>query len=130
MRTAGVGVVHDPYVVASRLMPHHRGNGIGHGAEMHRDVLGLRGHPPTFVEQRRGAVTPLLDVRGERRSDEHGSHLLGDGAEERAENLALNVHVLVTIHVAPSLTPTHPGGIHSVEPSSSTRAAPAAVRGS
>src|SRR5256885_3228864 len=33
------------------------------------------------VEQRRGAITPLADVGGERRADEHEAHLLRDGRE-------------------------------------------------
>ena len=71
---------------------HHRGHGSGHGAEMDRDVLGLRDHATALVEKRRRAVAPLLDVRGEGRADEDGPHLLGDRAQEAADDLHLDVH--------------------------------------
>jgi hypothetical protein len=59
---------------------HHRGDGVGHRAEMHRDVLRLGDHPPAFVEERGRAVATLLDVRRECGTDEHGAHLLRDRA--------------------------------------------------
>jgi hypothetical protein len=39
--------------------------------------------------------------------------------------LELNVHARVSLHVEPSLTPTHPGGSQQVDPSSSSTRGPA-----
>ena len=74
-----------------------RGDGIRHGAEVDRDVLGLGDHPPAPVEERGRAVAALLDVGRERGADEHGAHLVGDGAERRADQLELNFHSFVTL---------------------------------
>ena len=96
-------------------------------------MLGLRDHPAARVEEGGRAVAPLLDVRRERGADEHGAHLLRDRAERAADDLELDVHGLVTALVSvsvldPSLTPTHPGAIQHVAPSSSTRAGPLDAR--
>ena len=39
------------------------------------------------VEDRRGAVAPLLDIGGVGRADQRGAHLLGDGEERGADDL-------------------------------------------
>ena len=79
------------------------GDRVGHRAEVDRDVLGLGDHPAPRVEQRGGAVPPLLDVRGERGADEDGAHLVGDRAERGAYDLELDVHRTVS---ARSVTPS------------------------
>ena len=107
------------------LLGQHRRDGVGHRAEMDGNVLGLGDHAAALVEQGGRAVAPLLDVGRERGADEHGAHLLGDRAERAAENLELNVHVRVSLQVAPSLAPTHPRGSQQVDPSSSSTAGPA-----
>jgi hypothetical protein len=57
---------------------------------MDRDVLGLRDHPASLIEQRGRAVATLLDVRGERGTDQDGAHLLRDRAQRGADHLELN----------------------------------------
>src|SRR6266498_6131527 len=89
------------------------------GRDWSSDVCSSDLHPPALVEECSGAVAPLLDVGGEGRADEHGAHLLRDGAERRSQNLELDLHDRVSLSVLfPSLTPTHPGGIQQVAPSS------------
>ena len=107
------------------LLGQRRRNRVGHRAEVDGNVLGLGDDPAAFVEEGGGAVAPLLDVGREGGADEDGAHLLGDRAERAAENLELNVHVRVSLQVAPSLAPTHPGGSQQVDPSSSSTAGPA-----
>ena len=92
MRTAGVRIVEDPHVVARRCVPHHRGHRVGHRAEVHGNVLGLRDHPPACVEHRSRAVAPLLDVRRERRANEGRAHLFRDRAQQRSHDLQLDVY--------------------------------------
>src|SRR2546430_17411104 len=94
---------------------------------MHGNVLGLRDHATALVEERGGAIAPLLDVRGECRADEHGAHLFGHRAQEAADDLELDRHCRVSLSMRPSLTPTHPGGIQQVEPGSSMTAGPVIV---
>ena len=90
MRPTRVRVVEDPDLAGLRVAGHHGGHGLRHRAEVDRDVLGLRDHPALLVEQRRRAVVPLLDVRGERAADQHRSHLLGDRDELGADHLKLD----------------------------------------
>jgi len=80
VRAARVGIVERPHLAERGVVLHHRGDRVGHRAEMHGDVLGLRHHPAALVEESGRAIAPLLDVRGERRADEHGAHLLRDRA--------------------------------------------------
>src|SRR5439155_444873 len=90
---------------------------------------------PVRVEQRRGAITPLADVGGERRVDEHEAHLLRDGREGVPHHLEAD---RVEGHrrssrIAPErwTRPRHPGSTSAVAsppariagPSSSTPAA-------
>jgi hypothetical protein len=70
-------------VVGAGVVAHHGRDRIGHRAEVNRNVLSLDDHPPPLVEERRGAVAPLLDVRGERGADQDSAHLLGDRAQGR-----------------------------------------------
>ena len=122
-----VGVVEDPadpglvpLVENGRYRRRHR-------AEMDGDVLGLHRHPPALVEQRRGGIAALLDVRRVRGADQHGAHLVA-GRAQRAE------HHLERDRVEPahrsSTTPSasaracQPGGTTSVEPGSSKIAGP------
>ena len=82
---AGVGVVdHADARPAAASSSRHGGHGVGHRAQMHGDVLGLRDHPPAGVEHRRRAVAPLLDVGRMRGADQRRAHLLGDAAQARA----------------------------------------------
>ena len=101
VRPAGERVVEDVDLVGPGLASGHGGDGVGHRAEVDRNVLGLRDHPPVRTEERRRAVAPLLDVGRERRAHEHGAHLLADRAQRRADHLQLDVHALFTI-------PSHP----------------------
>ena len=113
------------------------GDRVGHRAEVDGDVLGLRDHAAALVEDRGRAVAALLDVRGERRADQHRAHLLGDRAQRLAEHLELDrhgsardFHAFVTTSVLePSRTPTHPGGTKAVAPGSSRTAGPATRSG-
>ena len=90
----------------------HGGDRVGHRAEVHRDVLGLRDHAAALVEERRRAVAPLLDVRRERRADEHRAHLLRDRAERAADHLELDVHSpsARSVPCAVRLAAAHPCG--------------------
>src|SRR5207244_2312401 len=80
-----------------------------------------------LVEQCGRAISPLLDVRGERRTDEHCAHLFRNRTQEAADDLELDRHCRVSLSMRPSLAPTHPRGIQHVEPGSSTTAGPAMV---
>ena len=122
VRAARVRVVDHVELTGLRVARQDGGDRLGHRAEVHGDVLGLDDHPALLVEERGRAVPPLLDVGREGGADERRAHLLGDGPELRAENLELNIHC--SRHpergIRPSLTPTHPGGIQQVAPSSSS----------
>ncbi len=59
---AGVGVVDDEGVTGLEAELAAGGDGVGHRAEVHGDVLGLGDHPPACVEHRGRAVAPLVDV--------------------------------------------------------------------
>src|SRR4029450_95067 len=109
--------------------------------EVHGDVLGLRDHATPRDEERGRAVAALLDVRGEGGADEDGAHLVGDRAKGGADDLELDVHFTVSarsrgsfvsrrVVLVPSLTPTPPGGIQQVAPSSSSTRGPGASSGS
>ena len=124
MGAARIRIVQRPHLTGGGVVRHHRGDGVGHRAEMDGNVLRLRDHATPFVEERRRTVAPLLDVGREGRADEHRAHLLGDRAEQAAENLELDRHDRVSLSMRPSLTPTHPGGTQHVEPGSSTTAGP------
>ena len=123
MRAARVRVVEDPGLAGRGLVRHDGSDRLGHRAEVHRDVLGLRDHATVLVEERRRAVAPLLDVRRERGADEHRSHLLGDRAERRADDLQLDVDHATSAGRAcraQSVSPAQPAGIQAVAPSSSS----------
>ena len=90
MRAAAVGIVEDPRLAELGAPPAYRGHGVRHRAQVDGDVLGLGDHPAVPVEERRGAVLPLLDVGRERRADEDGAHLLRDRAERAADHLELD----------------------------------------
>ena len=130
MRAAGEGIVDDVDLAGLRVAGENGGDGLGHGAEVDGDVLGLDDHAAALVEEGGRAVAPLLDVGREGRADQHGAHLLRNGAELRAKNLVQNFHSLVSRSVVPSLAPTHPGGIQQVAPSSSTVWGPSTRSGS
>ncbi len=63
---AGMGVVADEHVAGPdvvHLMPgQHVVGDAEQRAEVNRDAFGLRHDPALWVEQRSGAVLPLLDV--------------------------------------------------------------------
>ena len=90
VRPAGERVVEDPRAAGLVLLVEHRCDGRGHRAEVHGDVLGLHDHLAARVEDGGRAVAPLLDVRGVRRADEHGAHLLARGAQRAGHHLQLN----------------------------------------
>ena len=78
---AGERVVEDPRDARRVLLVEDRGDGRGHRAEVHGDVLGLHDHLAVGVEQRGGGVAALLDVGGVRRADQHHAHLLAGRAQ-------------------------------------------------
>ena len=87
--------------MAARVVLHDGRDGVGHRAEVDGDVLGLGDHPAAFVEECRRAVAAFLDVGRERRTDERRAHLLGDGPQERADDLQLHVrHGSQSVRVA------------------------------
>ncbi len=70
------GVVEDPHIARGLLAVEHGRHGVGHGPQVNGDVLGLHDELAGGVEERRGAVAPLLDVRRVRGPDEDRAHLL------------------------------------------------------
>ncbi len=83
MRAAArVGIVRDEDVAGRELRGRIPGDDLldraEHGAEVHRDVLGLGDDLPALVEDRRGAVPALLDVAGVGGADQRGAHLFRD----------------------------------------------------
>ena len=97
VRSAGEGIVDDEDIAELGPTLAHRRDGLRHRAQVNRDVLGLRDHSAVGREERRRAVSPLLDVGGERGADEHGAHLLRDRPERTAENLELDFHDVITL---------------------------------
>ncbi len=90
MRAPRVRVVEDPRLARCGIARNDRRDCFGHGAEVDRDVLGLRHHAPLLVEERGRAVAPLLDVRRERGADQRGAHLLGDRTQSGCDHLQLD----------------------------------------
>ena len=86
----GEGVVEHPRAALRVILAEHGGDGGGHRAEVHGDVLGLHHHLPARVEQRGGAVAALLDVGRVRGADQRGAHLLAGGAQRAGEHLQLD----------------------------------------
>ena len=87
VRAAGERVVQDPGLARRGVVRADRGDGVGKRAEVDRDVLGLRDHPPARVEERGRAVAPLLDVRREGGAHEGRAHLIRDRAERGTDHL-------------------------------------------
>ncbi|KAG1530996.1 hypothetical protein G6F50_016958 [Rhizopus delemar] len=56
-------------------------------AQVHRHVGSLGHQAAGGVEQRDGAVFALLDIAGERRTDQRVAHFFGDGQQAVAEDL-------------------------------------------
>ena len=95
---------------------------------------------PAGVEQRRRGVAALLDVRGVRRADQHGAHLLAGGAQRAGERPAarsgrscsprLAVGPRSSEHAcrSASTSPLQPGGTSSVASGSAHSAGPATAR--
>ena len=52
MRPAAIRIVQQKDVARPGIARQDRGHGVGHRAEMHRDVGGLGDHPSLRVEQR------------------------------------------------------------------------------
>ena len=79
----------------------HRGDRLGHRAEVDGDVLGLGDHRALGVEQRGRAVAALLDVGGVGAADQHRARLLGDArqrAGEDREGDGIEAHVVALQH--------------------------------
>ncbi len=89
-----IGIVRDESITGlHRLERVARQDGFhraDHGAEMNRDVIGLRDEPALDVEERSRAVPPLLDVGRERRADEDRPHVLRDSEEAVGEHVHLH----------------------------------------
>ena len=96
VRAARVRVVEDVELPRLRILGANGRDRLGHGPEVHRDVLGLGDHASLRVEERGRAVAPLLDVGREGRPDEHGAHLLRRGPQTGSDHLQLNFHAFVT----------------------------------
>ena len=96
MRPTGERVVDDKDVSRLGVVRPNGGDRFGHRAEVDGDVLRLRDHPAVRREERRRAIAPLLDVRGEGRADQHGAHLLRHRPERAAHDLELDIHCFVT----------------------------------
>ena len=138
VRPALEGVVEDEHVARFRVVVEDRVNGLGHRAEVDRDVFGLRDEAAVGVEQRRRAVAALLDVRRVRRGDEHLSHLLGDALELVAHDFERHgvdlgvAHspspplVRTSVPSAPTVPP-HAGGTTTVLSCCSRMAGPSTV---
>ena len=127
VRAAGERVVEDARLPRLEAERHRRRDGVGHRAEVDGDVLGLRDHASRLVEHRRRAVAALLDVRRERRADEHGPHLLRDSAERAAEHLQLDVHRVSTSVPSAFVSPCQPSGTQQVAPDSSSVRGPSTL---
>jgi hypothetical protein len=80
-------VVEHEYVVGPRVSGGDGRDRVGHGAEVHGNVLGLRNHAPGGVEEGSGAVAALLDVGGESGADQRRAHLLAHGPKRRPDHL-------------------------------------------
>src|SRR4051812_14800714 len=125
MRAAGVRIVEDAGLALVDPELNRRRYRVRHRAEMHGDVLGLRHHAAALVEDRGRAVATLLDVRRERRADEHCAHLLGNCAQRASEYLKLDVHHRRRTSVPSSFVdPLQPAGTQQVEPGSSSKEGP------
>ncbi len=114
----------------TRTARSHGRDGLGHRAEVHRDVLGLGDHPGLGVEQRGRAVPALLDVRGVRAAHQRRAHLLGDPGQRAAQHRQGDGSRLIgPPGAAPACRPRRParpspGGTRQVASGISTTAGP------
>ena len=118
------------------VLVEHGGDGGGHRAEVHGDVLGLHDHLARRVEQRGRAVAALLDVGRVRRAHEHGAHLLAGGAQRAGHDLQrdrveLAAHPSRSRTIVPVLSarPDQPSGTTSVASGRRTTVGPLDVLG-
>src|SRR2546426_928120 len=91
---------------------------LRHRAEVHGNVRGLRDHLPVGVEQRRGAIAPLADVRRHGGVDQHQAHLLRDrreGVPHHLETDGVETHRRSATTAPERCTvPRHPGSSSAV----------------
>ena len=87
MGAAPEGVIEDPGLPGPLLEADHRGDGVGHRAEVDGDVLGLHDQLAGGVEEGGRAVVALLDVRRIRRADQRRSHLVAGRAQAADHHL-------------------------------------------
>jgi hypothetical protein len=78
VRPALVWVVEKEDVTGIRTLPDDGTHCVGHRAEVHGDVRGLRDHPSVGVEQRGRGVPSLTDVGRQRATNQYRAHLLRD----------------------------------------------------
>ena len=139
MRPAVIRIVEQKHIAGLWIARAHRGDCLGHCAEVHGDVRGLRDHAARGVEQRGRRVAALSNVRRQRAAHEHRAHLFGDHGNgvrehrelERIDRLACR-HAgdspCVSSHPPESCaTPVHPGAMRRVAPGSAMTDGPAAI---
>src|SRR4028119_230606 len=132
MGAPGVRIVYRKDVPGAGIVAHDRRDCLGHRAEVDGDVLGLGHHAAPTVEERRGAVAPLLYVRGVGATDQDRPHLLGyprQGARQHREGYGIEsfsaLHFNSNTSVpTPSTRPCQPGLTTQVASLNSTIAGP------
>jgi hypothetical protein len=85
-----VGIVADEHVARTNVVSVALRHGADHPlqrAQMQRDVLSLIEQPAGGVEDRRGAVFPLLDIGRDGRPNQHHRHFVRHRAELVADDL-------------------------------------------
>src|SRR3972149_12059515 len=89
MASAEEGVVQGDDVAGQPAshMPPDRSNGLGHGAQMDRDVGGLGEQTASRVEYRARMILALLDVGRVRGTLERRAHGLGHSADTMTKHL-------------------------------------------
>src|SRR5688572_19344809 len=129
MGPAGVRIVDGEDVAWLGVTVHYGRDGLGHRAEVDRDVFCLGDHAALRVEERRRAVASLLDVRRVGAPDQDGPHLLGDASQSTGEDRegygveSSFTHLFSNTSVpTPSTTPRHPGLTTHVDSLNSTMA--------
>ena len=133
---APVGVVEDPGDPGPLLLAEHRGDRVGHRAEVDGDVLGLHHQLAVGVEEGGRAVVALLDVGRVGGADQRRAHLIAGGAQAADQDLERDRVEAVAAHRATSArdravrrrpSALQPGGSTSVASGSSKTTGPAAL---
>jgi hypothetical protein len=131
IRTGGIRIA-----VVQAVARHHLqqfGDGVGHRAEMDRDVAALPDQTTVTVGDRRRQIAGLAQQRRARRTRHHQTHFLGRGRKAVPDDLDdewIELHAALRVRnklPAASGFACQPGGTTTVDQASSMMAGPSTV---